>query len=86
MTPGLFVKISGPGVLRISETMLGTYELRAGRIRAIDPFNLAPPVDEWLRQHADGVLALGGLNEAADNSLNRHSAYIFDPSTLVTRY
>jgi hypothetical protein len=74
--PGLAVRVVGPGQLRVSEMMLGTYELCAGRIRAIEPFNLAIPVDNWLRQHAAAVLAWTGLARRANAGVIQYAAYV----------
>lgn len=74
-TPGLIVRVAGPGELRVSETALGTYELSAGRIRVIEPFNLAIPVDRWLREHASAVSKQSGLMEGVNRSQMEFAAY-----------
>ena len=47
--PALQIEVFGPGHLRCSESILGRYEIRAGRIRALSPYDVPEPVRNLLR-------------------------------------
>lgn len=47
-SPGLHLEVFGPGHLRGSETILGAYEIRAGRIRALSAYDGPEPVRNLL--------------------------------------
>jgi len=47
-SPGLHLEVFGPGHLRGRETIFGAYEIRAGRIRALSPYDAPEPTVDLL--------------------------------------
>lgn len=54
-SPALYLEVFGPGHLRGSETIFGSYEIRAGRIRALSAYNSPEPVVNLLRSFQSSI-------------------------------